>query len=148
MTKEKFALRSAVYLVLFKDGEVLLSRRFKTGYHDGEYSMIAGHLDGDETVARAMARETKEEADMDIAESDLRIAHTMHRICIDNLEYIDFFLTAKKWAGEPRIMEPNKCDDISWHPLEKLPDNILPYIRFAIEKVRKGVTFSDYNEKL
>ena len=57
MKKEKFMLRCAVYLVLIKDGKILLLRRSNTGYWDGNYSMIAGHLDGDETIAHAMMRE-------------------------------------------------------------------------------------------
>ena len=55
--KEKFTVRAAVYLVLVMDGKVLLSRRYKTGWMDGMYSLIAGHLDGNEPIGKVMIRD-------------------------------------------------------------------------------------------
>ena len=45
---ERFELRSAVHLLLIRGGQVLLLRRQNTGYEDGNYSVIAGHLNGRE----------------------------------------------------------------------------------------------------
>ncbi len=42
-----------VHLLFFRDDKILLIRRFKTGFRDGEYSVPAGHLDGGETVIAA-----------------------------------------------------------------------------------------------
>lgn len=44
--KERFKFVSAVHLFLIKDKEILLLKRFGTGYRDGEYSVVAGHMDG------------------------------------------------------------------------------------------------------
>ena len=54
--KERFKLIPAVYLLLRRDEEVLLLRRANTGYQDGKYGLIAGHLDGDELGTVAMSR--------------------------------------------------------------------------------------------
>lgn len=43
-TKERFKVVPAVYLVLRRGEGVLLLRRANTGYQDGKYSLIAGHL--------------------------------------------------------------------------------------------------------
>ena len=58
---EKFTLRAAVYLIPIKGNKVLLSRRYQTGWMDGKYSLIAGHIDGNESVFTAIIREASEE---------------------------------------------------------------------------------------
>lgn len=140
--QERFSLRAAVYLILEKDDQFLLSRRFNTGWADGEYSLIAGHLDGAEMINDAMSREAFEEANVTIEPEDLNVVHTMHRN--SNVEYIDFFLVASKWQGTPQIGEPDKCDDMRWFPKDDLPKNLLPYIRQAFDCYRDGVTFSEF----
>lgn len=139
MEKERFKLRAAVYLLLIKDNKVLLSRRFNTGWMDGNYSLIAGHLDGDETVSQAMIREAFEEANVTIKKENLIPATVIHRK--SDKEYIDFFFVAKNWIDEPKIGEPDKCDDLSWFPLNDLPDNLLPYIKEAIENYKNKIAF-------
>jgi ADP-ribose pyrophosphatase YjhB (NUDIX family) len=140
---ERFKLVSAVHLILIQDGKVLLLRRFQTGYEDGNYSVPAGHLDGNEPVTKAMAREALEEACIHIAPADLRVVHTMHRTKEDG-ERIDFFLTADTWQGEIKIGEPHKCDDLSWFPLDNLPENTISYIRSALDHIALWQNFSEF----
>lgn len=138
-------MRVAVNLILIKDRKALLLRRFNTGWHDGDYSVVAGHVDGGETIANAAVREAKEEAGLDIQEEDFRVVHVQHRIN-PQTEYIDFAVTADRWDGEPTNLEPEKCDDLSWHPLDQLPENTIPYIRLVFENIQKGVPFSEWRE--
>ena len=140
--KERFKITPAVYLILVKDNKILLSRRYNTGYFDGNYSFPAGHLDGNETLKQAMVRETKEEIGVLLDPTDLELVHIMNRR-IPNNERIDFFFTAKKWHGEPRIMEPDKCDDLSWFETDNLPQDIIPYIEQAIDSFLKHTIYSE-----
>lgn len=131
----------AVHLFLMKDNEILLLRRFNTGYEDGNYSVIAGHIDGGEDVYTAMIREAKEEAGADIAPNDLKIVQVMHRKKADE-ERIDYFFECSKWSGDIAIGELDKCDRLDWFAVDVLPDNTVDYIREAIMNYRGGVAFS------
>ncbi|HIP97590.1 MAG TPA: NUDIX domain-containing protein, partial [Anaerolineae bacterium] len=79
MAIERFKLCSAVHLFLIRGDQVLLLHRFNTGYEDGKYSVVAGHLDGDEEVKAAAIREAREEVGIEISPRDLRVVGVMHR---------------------------------------------------------------------
>ena len=146
MSKERFKVTPSVYLVLMKDNKILLSRRYNTGYFDNHYSFPAGHLDGGETLKQAMVREAKEEIGIVLDQADLKLIHTMNRRIPDD-ERVDFFFTAKKWQGEPKIMEPEKCDDLNWFELNNLPKNIIPYIKQATESSLNNMIYSEREGK-
>ena len=143
--KEKFSMRIAVNLILIKEEKALMLRRFNTGWKDGMYSVVAGHVDGNETIAEAMSREAWEEAGLEIMPGNLKVAHVQHRIS-KGVEYVDFSMIAEKWSGEPKNLEPEKCDDLNWHPLSQLPENTIPYIRRVFENIEKKEMFSEWRE--
>lgn len=134
----------ACYLLLIKNGKILLLRRFNTGWEDGKYTLISGLIKGNETVKQAVIRETKKEARINLNQKDLGLVHAMHRKSNDDLEYIDFFLVAKKWKGQLKIIEQDKCDDMQWFSLKKLPGNTLLHIKQAINSYFKRVPFSEF----
>ncbi len=139
MRKMRFQMTVAAHLLLVKDSKILLLRRFNTGYEDGNYSVVAGHADGNEDIKTAMIRETKEEAGIKITANNLKFASVMHRKSDD--ERIDFFFVADSWEGEVRNMEPHKCDDLSWFDINNLPSNTIPYVKRAIENYIASVQF-------
>jgi 8-oxo-dGTP diphosphatase len=138
----------AVHLILRQESDVLLLRRFNTGYEDGNYSLPAGHLDGAETVTAAMIREAAEEAGVVISRADLRVVHVMHRNVADPgsgpQERVDFFLAAARWQGTPGIGEPGKCDEVAWFPMAALPGNVVPYVFSALQCHQRDVGFSEF----
>jgi len=139
---ERFKLASAVHLFLIREGKVLLLRRFNTGYEDGKYSVVAGHLNGDEEVKVAAIREAREEVGVEISPLDLQVVGVMHRKSND--ERIDFFLAAASWAGEVTNGEPDKCDELAWVNMDALPDNVIPYVRKALDNYRRGIWFDSF----
>ena len=117
-------------------------RRCNTGYQDGNYSVVAGHLDGGERVAEAAVREAREEVGIELAPEDVEIVGVMHRLSDD--ERIDFFLTAASWSGRIRNAEPDRCDQLAWSDLDDLPENVIPYVRRALENYRRGRWFDSF----
>ena len=142
MPTDRFRLCSAVHLFLIRDGKVLLLRRRNTGYEDGNYSVPAGHLDGGETVTAAARREAREEVGVAVAAADLRVVGVMHRRADD--ERVDFLLEASRWTGDVANREPTKCDALLWADQHRLPPNVVPYVRRALEHDRAGVWFDSY----
>ncbi len=133
---------ATVHLLFFRGGQILLLRRFQTGYRDGEYSVPAGHLDGNETVRAAAQREAAEEVAVRIDPADLRFSSVMHRNEGD--ERIDFFLEVVAWQGEPVNNEPHKCDELRWVDTHSLPANTIPYVRRAIENHENHLRFDEF----
>ena len=133
-----------VHLFFLRENQILLLRRFNTGFRDGEYSVPAGHLDGGETVMAAAIREGKEEVGVDIQETDMTFAMVMHRIEDD--ERVDFFVQVHKWQGELFNAEPDKCDDLCWVDINSLPVNIIPYVKQALENHWNGIPFDEYRQ--
>lgn len=139
----RFKLVSAVHLILIENNQILLLRRYNTGYEDGNYSVVAGHIDGNESVITAMRREALEEAGIDIKENNLEIVHVMHRHTQER-ESIDYFLTCKNYSGQLQIMEKDKCDELAFYPLDKLPKNVISYVKKAIKYYQNNISFSVY----
>jgi len=140
---ERLKLKVAVYILLIKENKILLGRRFNTGWQDGNYGLPSGHLEENETMIHGLLRETKEETGVDVKSEDAKFVHVMHRKSI----YVDFFFIAKHWIGEPKVMEKDKCDDMQWFPLNDLPKNIVPSVKFAIENYQKGIPFSEFQSE-
>ncbi len=140
MTRTRFPV--TVHLLFFRENQILMLRRFNTGYADGQYSVPAGHLDGGETVRAAAAREAEEEVGVRIEADDLSFSTVMHRIEDD--ERVDFFVHVHQWEGEPFNAEPEKCDELCWVDVHQLPENTIPYVRQAIDNHLNGVRFDEF----
>lgn len=149
MKQKYFKFISASHLFLIKGNKILLLKRQNTGYEDGNFSVIAGHLDGGETPRETMLREAKEEGGININPRYLKLVHVMHRNAKDG-ERIDWFFVAKKWRGQLKNMEPNKCDRLNWFSLSHLPKNVIPYVRIAINNFQKSINYSEFgwNKKI
>ena len=137
-----FTAPVAVHLLLVEDGRILLLRRFNTGYEDGNYSLVAGHIDGREELKVAMIREAREEAGIELTPSNLSVVGVMH--VMTDKEYISFSLEAVEWSGQVVNAEPDKCDELSWYDLDNLPENTIPYVQRAIENYRTEMWFDSH----
>jgi 8-oxo-dGTP pyrophosphatase MutT (NUDIX family) len=140
--KERFRIYIAAYLILVKDGQVLLLKRANTGYQDGNYSLVAGHFEGAETAKQCIIREAEEEAGIKVAPADLEVVHVMHRYRSDR-EYIDIYLRTNTWSGNIINNEPNKCDDLKWFSLDGLPNNILPETKLTLENIKRKIFYGE-----
>jgi ADP-ribose pyrophosphatase YjhB (NUDIX family) len=149
MSTARFKLLSAVCLIVRRNDQMLLLRRANTGYQDGNYGLIAGHLDGNELATQAVAREAREEAGIIVRVSDLRLVHTVHRLDTGiSPERIELYFETTVWQGEPANTEPEKCSEVSWHSITALPPDIIPLVRQVLRHVAAAEPYSEYQEEL
>jgi 8-oxo-dGTP pyrophosphatase MutT (NUDIX family) len=140
---DRFTVVPASYIFLLRDGsagtEVLLQLRRNTGYMDDHWAAAAaGHVERGETAIDAAHREAAEEIAVTSLELEFVTAmqRTQHAAPID--ERIDFFFIARRWSGEPRIVEPEKCAELRWCPLDALPDPVVPHELEVLTRLRSG----------
>ncbi len=138
---DRFTLPVGVFALLVKDNKTLLMKRQNSGWHDGDYDLVAGHIDGKESLRVALIRELREEVGLDVQPDDLRFAHLIH--FLGDKEYIYVLFKTEKWGGEPIIKEPEYCSELRWFPLMELPTNITPNAKQAIEGYLTNNTYSE-----
>lgn len=142
---ERFKLSVSVFVIVRMEERVLMIRRANTGWKDGFFSLPAGRHDGAETLAAAAARELKEETSLHVDEQNLKLVHLLHCNTPDSGgEWLGAFFEAEKCAGEPRLVETDKHDQLGWYPLSDLPANTISYTRQAIVLSQKQIPFSSY----
>jgi 8-oxo-dGTP pyrophosphatase MutT (NUDIX family) len=138
---ERTLLVAAAYVVLRRDDQVLLQLRQGTGYMDGRWALLAGHVDRDEGVEHAAVREAEEEGGVVIDPADLVPLTTLHRVEVGGPQVeqrADFFFACDRWSGEPFAQEPDKCAEMRWFPLDALPDAVVPHERLVLDGLRDG----------
>lgn len=140
MSEVRHKFYAEAHLVLRHEGKLLMLLRQNTGYMDGHWGLVAGHVDGGETFREAMMREAQEEAGLSLRPDDLHLAHMMHRK--SDSERVSLFFTAGRWAGKPRNMEPEKCAALEWR--QALPETTIPYIRAALGHIEAGLHYSEF----
>lgn len=135
----------AAYVVFLREGpngaEVLLHLRQGTGYMDGHWATIAGHVEAGESVLAAAVREASEEVGVEIAEADLVPLTVMQRTQNNDdpiEERVDFIFTCRLWIGEPRRAELDKSAALGWFPLSDLPSPVVPHELLVLERLASG----------
>lgn len=132
--------RVGIGVMIFKDGMVLLGKR-KGSHGAGEYSFTGGHLDYMESFEDCARRETKEEAGIEI--ENVRFQ------CLSNVtqyapkHYVHIGLMADWKSGEPKVMEPEKCESWGWYSLDDLPEPLFGVTKLSLEFYKTNVIYQD-----
>ena len=135
----------AAYLILKKENQILLLKRYQTGYQDGNFSLIAGHLEPGESFQQAIIREAREEAGIELETNNILQTHIQHRKSVeDGSERVDAYFLVESWQGEIQNMEPEKCSALEWFEMNHLPRNIIPCVQTALELLFQGESYSEF----
>ncbi len=114
----------AVGIMIFNDkGEVFLSKRSQQVKNErGHWENPGGSVEFGETLEQAVKREILEEygTEIDVIE---QWPATDHFIPAEKQHWVaTTFLAKFKPGQQPKIMEPDKCEEIGWFKLDALPE--------------------------
>lgn len=119
------------HVFLLREGQVLLARRANTGFEDGRYGPVGGHLEPGETILQAAIRECREEVGVLLDLEATEVIGVTHYTSPTG-DGIDYFLRATRWVGEP---EPRaECDALLWVSPHAPPQGTLPFVQRALEQ--------------
>lgn len=136
----------AVYTLVRHGDKLLFVLREHTGFMDGMYSLPAGRVEPDEIYTVGAARETLEEVGLTVSPDDLSFVYMQHRAGEQTSEYslwTDVFFEAVNYTGEPTNAEPEKHSAIAWFHADELPENLMPYQRYALERIAEGKLYGE-----
>lgn len=135
-----------LHVLLKRNDSVLFGLRAGTGYQDGRYSLIAGHLEQGETLIEGAIREVHEEVGLQLRQEDLRLLHVMHHR--SNGDRLALFFLCDRWDGEPYNREPHKCAELKWHTREQVDSStmLVPYIKAALKAIDESRSYSEFGD--
>lgn len=114
------------------EGNILIGKR--QGSHAPYYSIPGGHLDLGETFEEVAIREVKEETNLDIDDPMVvAVTNNLETFKKEGKHYISIALLVKKYLGELKIMEPEKCEEWLWVDPKKLPQPHFDASRMCVE---------------
>jgi 8-oxo-dGTP diphosphatase len=108
-----------VGVIIRRANQVLLGRRLSAP-GAGTWQFPGGKLDFGEDIEACAARETLEEAGIVVCPV-ARGPYTSDLFTAAGPHYVTLFVIADYVSGEPRAMEPTKCEGWSWHEWAAMP---------------------------
>lgn len=121
-----------VNVILIRDNKILLGPR-RNSIQAGTWGAPGGHLEAGETPIACAIRETKEETDLDLINVKLLI-------CVPGLfkdidtPYQSYFVLGTSQAGDPKVVEPHKCEKWQWFDFDNLPKPLFDPIQNWIDQ--------------
>ena len=108
-----------IAVVIERNNKILLGKR-KGSHKSGFWAVPGGHLEFNETLEDCAIREVMEETGLTI--KNIRKDTFTNDIMKDEgKHYITCFVRADCENGEPKIMEPDKCEEWGWFDWDNLP---------------------------
>jgi len=99
--------------------EVLLGER-KGSHGAGEMALPGGHLEYGESFHDTAVRELIEELGPDVKFTKPQVTSVINLTDYMPKHYVDIGMVASYIEGEPRVMEPDKCESWQWVSVDEV----------------------------
>lgn len=130
MVKSKNEHIGVCVIVLDENKKSFLLGKRKNSIYSGKLGLPGGKLQLKEPLEVCSKRELLEETSL---KSKRMIYVGVVRELQKNYNFIHFVYYCSEYNGSPANTEPEKCEGWNWYPLNKLPKNILPGHKAALE---------------
>lgn len=128
-------VRVGVATIIHKMGKapsILLGKR-KGAHGAGTWSLPGGRIEHGEEPAETAIREVAEEIGLVLSSVVPFLSHSYNSAVIDGQHWITLVFSTRIAEGEPKLMEPDKCEEWRWFPLTQLPEPLFaPFDQLAI----------------
>lgn len=142
MSEDRDAFHVGANCIVFRDGKVLLGLRKGSG--EGMWGLPGGHLEWGERLEDAALRELEEETGLSGGTVEFAgVVNDVHERSGDVQHRIQFAFLIEDIKGEPELLEPEKCYEWKWFPVEKLPDNLWGPFQDQLHGFVEGITLLD-----
>lgn len=112
-------------IIFNKDGTLFLAKRGKDSRNEKhKWEFPGGSVEFGETLANALVREVREEYGFMIEVVQL-LDVVDHILPDEKQHWVSPTFLCRYKSGEPRILEPHKCEEIGWFSLDTIPLNDL-----------------------
>lgn len=131
-------VRVGIGVFVFRSGRFLMGRRH--GAHGaGTWSVPGGHLEYGETFEDTAIREVAEETGVRI--TNVRFGAVTNDVFTDEgRHYVTVWMLSDHAAGEPSILEPDKCVSLGWYDFGALPEPLfLPWRQLVRSPLFDGI---------
>ena len=125
-------------ILLNEEGHVFLARRGpKAKNEQGLWEFPGGSVEFGETLAKALQREMYEEYGIGIAVGAL-VDVVDHILPEEHQHWVSPTFICQIVSGEPHIREPEKCTEIGWFGLDRVPNELTQITRLNLEHYRQA----------
>lgn len=123
--------RVGVGVCIIKNNKVLLGKR-KNSHGHGTWAFPGGHLEFGETPEQCATRELQEECGIKIVNMR-RGPYTNDFFKKESRHFITIYIIADYKSGEPKLLEPDRCEGWEWFEWDNLPKPLFLTIKNLIK---------------
>ncbi|MCR4323262.1 MAG: NUDIX domain-containing protein [Candidatus Azambacteria bacterium] len=140
MMEEQNKPKVGIGIMILKDGKVLLGKR-KGSHGEGEYSFPGGHLEYMESFEDCARREIAEECGIEV--ENIRFQLLANVLKYAPKHYVHIGMIADYVSGEPKVLEPEKCESWDWYSMDNLPQPLFEMCQQGIGCYKTGENYID-----
>jgi len=131
---ERVAKAGVAVFVVNEKKQILMGVRIsKPGYGHNEWQLPGGKISHMEDWIDCCKREVLEETNLKI--DDIHFVTARNDIYTDlDIHFVISFFVARKYSGEPKVMEKDKCLRWKWFDINELPEPLFMSIKEIVSK--------------